>query len=260
MSTLQLTFADLQRHVGRELGFSRDPTTWGANELLDVKDVIDSGYQQFCYPEALPNEHAPHQWSWLRPVKSMTLESGVDEYIMPIDFGGLVNDEIQYISNDHYSTTIRHINSDKLRELQQCQTLVSLSYPQFCAFEASNTTADLQRWTMKVWPTPNANYAINFRCSLRPIPLSDENPVPLGGPEHSDTLRLSCLCAAASMMDDQINEARENFIQRLAASVSHDRKYLPTNLGYNGNQEPGRIGRDNDYRSRQITTYEKFPL
>lgn len=63
----------LRRRVGDYLGKSLDPDDWSQNDFDRIEDIIDAGYRQFLHPPPLPNERVSWQWTFLRPLASMTL-------------------------------------------------------------------------------------------------------------------------------------------------------------------------------------------
>lgn len=66
-------FDVLRRRVGDYLGKSPDPDDWSQNDFDRISDCIDAGYRQFLHPPVLPNERMAHEWSFLRPLGTLTL-------------------------------------------------------------------------------------------------------------------------------------------------------------------------------------------
>lgn len=63
----------LRRRVGDFLGKSMDADDWSQNDFDRVNDVIDAGYRQFLHPPILPNDRMAHEWSFLRPLGTLSL-------------------------------------------------------------------------------------------------------------------------------------------------------------------------------------------
>lgn len=66
-STLSYDYVRLQREIGREIGYGRDPAAWtGANayKLVDVNDSISAGLLRF---------YRSHAWEFLNPVIEVPL-------------------------------------------------------------------------------------------------------------------------------------------------------------------------------------------
>jgi hypothetical protein len=86
--------------------------------------------------------------------------------------------------------------------------------------------------------------------------LTSDNPHPLGGMPHAETVRASCLAAAEFEMEDKKKGSRwEHFVQRLTASIAHDKKAIRQEyFGYNRDNSDGRSEpRD---RVNGLVTYE----
>ena len=80
-SSLTTTYSDIQKEVGRELGWGRTPGTdtdtarvdWTKENFTDFGLIAKEGYRQFLYPEPLPGENKSHNWSFLYPLGQLTL-------------------------------------------------------------------------------------------------------------------------------------------------------------------------------------------
>lgn len=72
-STLSLTYADLRREIGRDLGFGRFPAGdgtvqgWEPDQVQDVEDILKSTARLVYYPEPLDGR-PQHRWSFLYPI------------------------------------------------------------------------------------------------------------------------------------------------------------------------------------------------
>lgn len=90
-----------------------------------------------------------------------------------------------------------------------------------------------QRYELLLWPTPNAVYTLRYRYECNPNNLDATNAYIRGGQPHMETMLESILAACEVKMNDQIGLHKQLFMERLAASVSHDRKAgAPDTLGY----------------------------
>jgi hypothetical protein len=83
------------------------------------------------------------------------------------------------------------------------------------------------------WPIPDMDYAIQFRYYLCPNAMDDANPYTYGGTMHADTIKASCLAVAEIERDDVAGVRDARWKERLAASVSLDRRSKPMTFGYN---------------------------
>lgn len=66
-NTIGLTYTELRRHIGREIGKNRDPTAWDSTTSSDAGDILKAGLRQFYWPPILAGESTPHVWSFLQP-------------------------------------------------------------------------------------------------------------------------------------------------------------------------------------------------
>lgn len=67
---MALTRSDLEGEVGRFLGWGRSSFAGSADD--DVESIVDRGLRQFYYPGVLPGETSVHEWSFLKPVATIT--------------------------------------------------------------------------------------------------------------------------------------------------------------------------------------------
>jgi hypothetical protein len=66
-NNIGLTYTELRRHIGREIGKDRDPSAWSSASTTDVLDILKGGLRQKYWPPILPGESTPHVWSYLQP-------------------------------------------------------------------------------------------------------------------------------------------------------------------------------------------------
>jgi hypothetical protein len=66
-NNIGLTYTELRRHIGREIGKDRDPSAWSSATTADAGDILKGGLRQFYWPQVLPGESTPHVWSFLQP-------------------------------------------------------------------------------------------------------------------------------------------------------------------------------------------------
>ena len=63
--------SELEEEVGRFLGWGRNaPTSGDAGDDIDA--IVDRGLRQFYYPGVLPGETTVHEWSFLKPVATIS--------------------------------------------------------------------------------------------------------------------------------------------------------------------------------------------
>ena len=261
--SLAINYEQLKRDIGRYLGYDREPGNWTEDEDEDVEQVIAQGLRQFYRPPRIPGDKYSHQWSFLRPIGSLAITSGTADYDLPTDFADLDGD-LYFVTGDNCPTRIRQVNEGRILDLRSRETSMdTISSPSECAVVAkkSDGTAE-QVYTLMLWPTPDADYTVKFRYYSRQQMLTADADVPLGGTEHAETIRASCLAAAESFLDDERGAKWAEFLDQLQASVDFDRKAnSPSTLGYNGDRSDKRSMSDDVFHiAPNITVYEKYPL
>lgn len=63
----------LLQYIGDYLGKSLDPDSWTQNEYDRISNMVNAGYRQYLHPACLPGERNAHEWSFLRPLTTMTI-------------------------------------------------------------------------------------------------------------------------------------------------------------------------------------------
>ena len=253
-SNLSVNRAELLREVGRFLGWNRDPAQWSVNQTTDGNDIVNKGLRQFYQPPLLPNERTSHDWSFLKPIGRITTVPGVWKYQLPDDFIG-VDGSLTFESDESSARVIEVTHDARIRRLRQWESndAGTTGTPYLASpFPLASDGTDGQRWEMWFYPTPDEVYEIAFRYHSSPMQITSSKPYPLGGQPHSETLIESCLAAAELKMEDQKGVHWEEFMQRLMASVAHDRRATgPHSLGYNGDRASVPIFKHD--RSRHVT-------
>ena len=235
-TTLSVNYDSLRREVGRFLGFDPDYSNWTTSVASAVDDVLAAGLRLFYRPPRLPSERAAHQWSFLRPIITINTRAGYGNYDLPADFAGLDGDWTYY-TTDNAAGTVVHVSEAQIRVLRQGSD--GSGAPKRCAMvpKVSDNQSD-QTYTLFLWPIPDEVYTLQARYFARQMRLSENNPVPLGGSDHAETIRAACFAAAEEHLDDELGPKRDAFMMALQASVDFDRRATsPENLGYNSAHE-----------------------
>jgi hypothetical protein len=81
-----------------------------------------------------------------------------------------------------------------------------------------------QRFELIIWPSPASALTIKGPYFLNPFAITVDDPYPLGGEQHAETLLEAVLAAAEIHMNDERTIHRETFKERLWASVALDRR------------------------------------
>lgn len=259
-STLTLKMTDYQQATGHYLGYGRGPdvgdSTWNARQKLNIAAVLGSALRQFYDPMILPGETAAHKWSFLHPTQSaFVLPSGQATWNLPDDFGGFEG-KITLVSSNTRPVEFEPTNSGRIDTMYAANPTQTGS-PQYMAKRwKKGTTGDAgQRSEIYVYPTPDQNYTLRFDYYLLPEALTPAFPFVYGGQQHAETVNASCLAAAELYLDGARGVRFQYFTERLAASVSADRKHKAETLGYNRD----RSDRSARWGNGDPRYYETFP-
>lgn len=237
--SLTVTKNDLLRHIGRKLGFSRNPSEWSPTQLQDATDVLDAALRRLYEPNILPGEREKHQWSFLMPTKRFQFAANEWRYTLPADFA-MLNGPIAYArGEDTIYPTIDIVGPQHIYKRQQRDD--AAGRPSMAAVEvkAPDGTSPT-RYELIVYPTSDADYELSLNYRVNPYTLANDADLPLGGQPHSQTLISACLaeCAVFDELNDGQDEAR--FIEQMRASISHDRRLSsPETLGTNTDGSDG---------------------
>ncbi len=244
---LGITREDLRREVADYLGLGRDYNSLaGGAQSQDVVDsAIRRGLRQFYYPPPIDENRRMHQWSFLRPVATLTTVIDQDTYSLPEDFAAM-DGSLTYLSGTQHlhMTEVRFTSEYEIRVQQAKTKSVTFDRPVLAAVQpvgVAPSAASGQRWELLLWPTPKAVYQLQYRYMVQPQDISvggdpfDANDrFLLGGAAHAETILQSCIAAAESMRSDRTDEY-QRFIQRLAQSIAFDSAATtPERLGYVG--------------------------
>ena len=73
MTALTVNKLGLQRALARARGWDPDPDNWNDTQDVDGPDIISGGLRRFYFPPPLPGERESHVWSFLRPLRTITV-------------------------------------------------------------------------------------------------------------------------------------------------------------------------------------------
>lgn len=229
---LAITYDELRRAIGRFLFGARSVTTieGDTNWNTDTEDILLSGLRQFYYAQ-LParrtptgnmalEQHGRHVWSFLQRSFNLVTVAATYSYDLPEDFSGLMGG-LTYSAGSGYAPPL-------LLEVERVRRLLSQSTaqarPQYFSVSA-RATHERSRYETLVHPVPDAAYTLTGVYLIEPDILDDDNPYPLGGAVHSETVLESCLAAAEKTLNPESGEGihAQRFHELLLASIELDR-------------------------------------
>ena len=232
-STLSLKRDDLIQEVADFLG-------WNPTDMeTELSRIVNSGQRQFYFP--VPTEGgAAHNWSFLRPVVTLTLLEDESVVMLPDDFGGF---EGQITMSSDESNSFCPINVIGVGALYAKTNAFpdSSGRPECVCLEplkemSANTG---QRWQLKFFPTADQDYSVQFQYYILPSALSGTRPYCYGGMAHAETILESCLSIAEERRDDMQGVHKQKWMERLLASIALDKRFKAQHFGYNGDYSDG---------------------
>lgn len=241
--TLSLKVSDLQAEVGLFLGWGKgadfsDPA-WTPRQQAVIESVVKSGLRQFYFPEPLDGQ--TYDWSFLKPVTTLTLADGETVVPLPDDYGGFEG-TITLASDAGQSYWPIELMPIGTVYAQQSRLPDTTGRPLYACEEPLRGAGALQgqRFQLRFWPTADADYSVRFQYYLSPDALTGATPYAYGGSMHAETILESCLAIGEQRIDDAADVHTKKWQMRLAASISIDRRTKPQKIGYNGDNSDGR--------------------
>lgn len=237
--SLTVTKNDLLRHIGRKLGYNRTPSSFTSTQTTDATDVLNNALRRFYEPDILPGERDKWQWSFLFPTKRFQFTANEWRFDLPADFA-MLNGPITYArGEDTVYPSIEIVGPQHIYTRQQQDD--SAGRPRIAAVQVKTVDqVATTRHELIVYPTSDDDYEVSLSYKVNPFSLDYDTALPLGGQAHVQTIIAACMaeCAAFDELTDGQDEAR--FIERLRASISHDRQvFAPETLGVNRDRSDG---------------------
>lgn len=236
-STLALTYEELQSETGRFLGFGggteESDSAWTTRQTTAINNAVKAGIRMFYFPAPLPGDAAAYDWSFMRPSRNIAFASGASSAELPDDFGGMEG-SVQLVNANRTFTTVPQTNEQRLNVMYASFPDVT-GQPQWCAVRLPATTSQTkgQRANLYIYPIADQDYTLQIQYYILPDALSTTFPYALGGATHAETIKAACLAAAELDQNYQRGVRYEQFVERMRASVSLDRRNKAQTLGLN---------------------------
>lgn len=234
-STLSLRRKDLEAEVAANLGWGRGAefgqTAWDARKQLALESFVKSGLRQFYFPP--PQNGIQYDWSFLKPTATIIFASGASTMELPDDFGGLEGQITIHGDNNHFYPV--SISGEGVIRQLYSGFPDATGRPQYAAARPKRmpTGETGQRQELYIYPTADDDYTLNVPYYLLPNALDGTREYAYGGMAHAETILESCLAIAEQRLDDKVGIHTGKFMERLAASINHDRRNKQQAFGYN---------------------------
>lgn len=218
--TLEITYDQLRREIGRYLGAGRSPSSdFDADDTTDVEDILASGLRKFYWPPPIENANS-HTWSFLSPVSTLDIASGQEVYQLPEDFSGTISGAFCFAED----VENRQLSRASERGITALYARADRDgTPQYFALRTKQAEGRT-RYELVLYPKPDASYTLSYRYPVEPGTIHEHNEKPLGGAVHAETILEACLAAAEEKLEDGGQEMHQKlFLERLATSIRIDR-------------------------------------
>lgn len=250
-STLNLAYFDLANEVSNWLGYPDDllrldQATLTGQQKAQVgvlQRVLRAGLRRFYNPGPMDNG-VPTDWSFLRPIATISVPAASTGTQLPDDFGG-IEGQVTIQPTIELVWWPLPVRNDGYVLQQQALFPQMVSRPLMCAVTPQKDAGvtQSQRWRLMIFPTTDQAYNLQLRYYILPDCLSGARPYAYGGAAHAETLKAACLAAAERELNDMIGPMEQYFQDRLIASIAIDRKTKAQNLGYNADNSDERHAR-----------------
>lgn len=240
-SKLSLKYGDLKAALGLFLGYGRGTdkgdAAWSARVSSVLDELVKSGLRQFYFPAPEDKGGVSYEWSFLRPTTTLTLPSGADSIELPDDFGGFDGSISVSTEGNETGVPLELTSMARIRQTR-AEFTTTTGRPIWGAVDPRKGTSlnAGQRFGLEVYPTADREYTLDCAYVIHPEALSGDRPYAYGGLNHAETIQAAIIAAGELYLDDKRGERWQYFMERLATSISQDRKFKPQMLGYNGDR------------------------
>ena len=223
------TYDYFVREVASFLDLGTNIRALGDSDRGRIDSIIQSGYHQFLYPNNLMRvaervegdvketrkeeiRKAPHTWSFLSPLGSRGY-AGQSKHRRPAR-------RLRHCCwRLHVGGFACACRARAVASLARVSRTPATGDPQYAAIRSRSPRG----WEVVVYPTPATELTFEFRYGRFPATLSKDNPVPICGNEHIETLLQSILSVAEERTSGP-GAATQKFQERLAASIHIDKQ------------------------------------
>lgn len=223
------TVAWLRREIGGYLKFGFDHKAWNPTQVGRVISIIQSGSMQFYFPPPVvvgeeKESKPPHQWSFLTPVRTITMAAADYDYGLPADFTGIIGD-LTWQSGTT-SQIIPIVAESKIRQLRASNPLSG--QPKYAAIRPVSVTGVKVTHELLLYPTPSSDEAgtlLEYRSQVVPEPISADSDFDLqlyGSQQHAEVILASCLAIAEHRESGGPGSWAAKYQQQLQAAMQND--------------------------------------
>lgn len=198
MANLRQTYSDIYTLVYAFLGLTPTGTAPTSTDLTTCKDICMRGLRRFLYPIDV---HTGDYWEWsfLRPLHTMTLLDGKWRYQLPEDFSSIITDPT-YSEDDSFKQMAK-TTPDNIMNLMAAGEVDYAPY--YYSIVTSEYDPEIGEFE-EIWfyPKPDSSYRIQFYYKSDPTKATDANEFLPGGVKSTEAILENCLAIAESQEDE----------------------------------------------------------
>lgn len=244
-SNLNLTRNALRRRIGHYAGWGEGSAAqagstlgqraWTDYELGEINFAVNEGLRWFYNTPAIPGHPGGHNWSFLRPITTVTVSDGDREAMLPDDFGGIDGSMVLSSPDETGFYPISTTSAPYVDQMYATNDS-NTGRPTVAGVDClkSMPDGDTQKYKLKFWPEADQTYTFKFQYYFNPNATSDTWPYVYGGAEHTSTIHAACM-AAFELFHDEISEGPmwKQFVASLLGSIRMDQRKRPVSFGLN---------------------------
>jgi hypothetical protein len=234
-STLSVSINTLYREVGHFMGWGRDVNTWTTDNVTDFGDIVTRGLRQFYFPPTTDGNPL-YEWSFLRKVGTVVMNTNTTTYVLPDDFAGTILDKSVTFGSGITQRAPQAVDESVIRK-QQAMSAASGAPKYYAVRTVTPDAVNGHRWEMVLYPTPTSTYnntSLSFVYPHVPNAITNTNIYPLGGAQNGEVI-LAAIMASAEYKhdDDPAGPFFQRFMGMLPAAIRLDQQ---TKDQYGGDQ------------------------
>ena len=177
---------------------SEPTTSWTYESLyteVEARSSLSSADAKVCVDLAYMEFIRSYDWSFLRPVSSLSVEEDDETTALPANYGGIIG-KFYYESGAGYRF-LTEVTPEWIGERLAAGGDVT-DIPRYYAIEPTEFTASTgQRYQVRWYPFAGEDLTLGYRYKIIPNKMVNAGDYPLGGAEHAYTI----LCLAMREAD-----------------------------------------------------------
>jgi len=207
---MAVSYSSLLERVGHFLFGIR--SGYSADQITDVEDCIRDGLRRV---------YSAHNWSFFRPVKTITTEDGIATYSLPTGYES-IESEMHYApgESDFYPPVHQRHDSEIRKRQQDDDDEGRPLYFSVRTVEFDPAVGSLRQ--LVLYPTPDDEYILYAKMTLRPTMIDATDQYPIGGAMLSALITESCLAAAEHGYDETEGVHTKSFHELLPLAIQAD--------------------------------------